>query len=178
MRLRRARAISFGDNPTVRQLVDAQAGTLSAAYSSGNVALSASILEGDSSPRPNGDRAVTVSDWVLLGRYAARLDYPTNTSEFQRADCAPRSTFGDGAIKVTDWVQVGRYAGAADPLTVVGGPTTEMPGGGSGGSVPKDGSDRSLLVANNTWFIGQTGVVSVVLKGIGNESALGLQPRV
>jgi hypothetical protein len=166
-------SISFGDNPTVRQLVDAQAATLSAAYTSGNVALSASILEGDSSPRPNGDRAVTVSDWVLLGRYAARLDYPTNTSEFQRADCAPRSTFGDGAIKVTDWVQVGRYAGAADPLTVVGGPTTENSGGGSSGSVPKDGSDRTLFVANNTWFIGQTGVVSVVLKGIGNESALG-----
>jgi hypothetical protein len=166
-------AISFGDSPTVRQLVDAQAATLSANYASGNVSLSATILEGDSSPRPNGDRAVTVSDWVLLGRYAARLDYPTNASEFQRADCAPRSTLGDGAIKVTDWVQVGRYTGAADPLTVVGGPTGEVPGGGSGGSIAKDGSDRSLVVVNTTWFTGQTGVVSIMLKGTGHESALG-----
>jgi hypothetical protein len=74
---------------------------------------------------------------------------------------------------VTDWVQTGRYTGAADPLTVVGGPTTEQPGGGLGDSVAKDGSDRSLLVGSSTWYAGQTGVVSVILKGSGSESALG-----
>ena len=165
--------LSFGDSPTVRQLVNAKAATLAATYVGANVSLAASVFEGDVSPRPNGDRAVTVSDWVLLGRYAARLDYPTNPSEFQRADCAPRSSSGDGAIMVTDWVQVGRYAGGADPLTIVGGPTTEKTATGLSGGVPKDGSDRSLLVGNSTWLDGQTGMVSVVLKGLGNESALG-----
>jgi len=38
-------------------------------------------------------------DWPV----AALLDSPTNASEFQRADCAPRSTFGNGAITVSDW---------------------------------------------------------------------------
>ena len=30
--------------------------------------------------------------------------------EFQRADCAPRSTLGDARITTADWVQAGRYA--------------------------------------------------------------------
>jgi hypothetical protein len=164
--------ISFGDAPTVRQLVNAQAGTLSATYSQAIVSLAASILEADVNPRPSGDKSVTVADWVLLGLYAARLDYPTNASEFQRADCAPRSTFGDGGIKVTDWVQAGRYAGGADPLTIIGGPTEELPPGRAG-RLPKDGSDRRVLIGNGSWFPGQTGVVAVVLEAQGNESALG-----
>jgi hypothetical protein len=164
--------ISFGDAPTVRQLVDVQARTLSATYSQATVTLSPSILEGDVNPRPDGDSSVTVADWVTLGRYAARLDYPTNASEFQRADCAPRSIFGDGSIKVTDWVQAGRYAGGADPLTIVGGPVEELPPGPAR-RAPKDDSDRRLLLGQGAWYAGQTGVVPIVLQAQGNESALG-----
>jgi len=57
----------------------------------------------------------------------AGLDVPTNGSEFQRADCAPRSTLGDGAITIADWVQVGRYMTGLDPLTPAGGPTSAVP---------------------------------------------------
>jgi hypothetical protein len=165
--------VSFGDVPTIRQLVDVQAATLSATYSQALVTLTTSVLEADTSPRPNGDTAVTVSDWVLLGRYAARLEYPTNASEFQRADCAPRTTRGDGSIKVTDWVQAGRYTGAADPLTVVGGPSLEgRPPAAPPNRDPKDGG-RLVQISGGSWFVGQTGTVSVVLQAQGNESALG-----
>lgn len=164
--------VSFGDAPTVRQLVNAQAATVSANYLQAIITLTTSILEADVNPRPNGDKSVTVADWVLLGLYAARLEYPTNASEFQRADCAPRATFGDGSIKVTDWVQAGRYAGGADVLSIVGGPTEDVPPA-PGGRPPKDDGDRRLLVSSNAWFGGQTGVVAVVLQAQGNESALG-----
>ena len=164
--------VSFVDAPTARQLVDTQARTLSANYSTATVSLSPSVFEGDVSPRPGGDRTVTVSDWVQLGRYAARLDYPTNASEFQRADCAPRGTAGDGQIKVTDWVQAGRYAGGADPLTVVGGPTNEAPSIVPGTRGPKD-LDRRVVLGSGSYYGGQTGVVTVVLEALGNESALG-----
>jgi hypothetical protein len=165
--------VSFGDVPIVRQLVDAQARTLTATYSQANVTLSPTIWEADVSPRPNGDSAVTVADWVLLGRYAARLEYPTNASEFQRADCAPRTTSGDGSIKVTDWVQTGRYAAGADSLTIVGGPTEDSGESALFGAGPKDDSDRLVLVGSNAWFAGESGQVSVVLVSQGNESALG-----
>src|SRR5215475_2450405 len=119
--------IGFGDIPVKRELSDAPGNTLPATYTDGSVYIASVSFEGDVSPRPGGNQSVTITDWVLLGRYAARLDYPTNSSEFQRADCAPRSTAGNGAITVSDWVQAGRYAAGLDPLTPVGGPDSETP---------------------------------------------------
>jgi len=66
---------------------------------------------------------VSITDWVEVGRFAAHLDIPMTPSEFQRADCAPRSTLGNGVLTVADWVQAGRYAVGLDPLTPAGGPT-------------------------------------------------------
>jgi hypothetical protein len=163
--------ISFGDTPTVRQLVDPMGTTLSATYSQGLVLLTASEFEGDISPRPSGDHAVTVADWVLLGRYVVRLDYPTNAIEFQRADSAPRATLGDGLIKVTDWVQAGRYASGLDPLTILGGPDTEGSMSPSQGHSRKDGPRRLSVVPNNL-VQGTTGVVAVALESLGNENAV------
>jgi len=173
--------VSFGDIPIVRELSDAPGNVLAAAYASGSVLIQAANFEGDLSPRPNGDKAVTVTDWVLAGRYAARLDYPTNAAEFQRADCAPRATLGDGAITVIDWVQVGLYAAGLDPLTVAGGPTSEViPGGiisgkGSGANTPHGDppSSRRLEVADTMVLRGLTGTASVQLEAMGNENALG-----
>src|SRR5262249_55726204 len=119
--------VSFGDIPTARELSSTNASVLTANYFGGSVSISPAPFEGDVSPRPNGDEALTTTDWVLLGRYVARLDYPTNASEFQRADCAPRASLGDGNILVNDWVQAGRYAAGLDPMTVAGGPTAEGP---------------------------------------------------
>lgn len=164
-------SISFADTPTTRQLVDAFGTPLSANYTAGTVALSASVLEADAAPRPDGDHELLVADWVLLGRYVARLDYPTNASEFQRADSAPRATFGDGAIKVTDWVQAGRYVAGLDPLTVVDGSDVEVPLAPPGRS-PKDPTTRRVLVVPNHLVQGTTGMVAIALESLGNENAV------
>ena len=80
--------------------------------------------EADVSPRPTGNNngQVTITDWVLSGRFVALLDTPAAGSEFQRADCAPRDTLGDGRITVADYVQTGRYAAGLDPVVAAGGP--------------------------------------------------------
>jgi len=106
----------------------------------------------------------------MMGRYVARLDYPTNAAEFQRADCAPRATLGDGAIKVTDWVQVDRYVSGLDPLTPAGGPTN--------GIVPQPPppvrTPMSIVTASDLSLSpGQTGTVSIDLVSVGTENALG-----
>jgi hypothetical protein len=117
--------VTFGDLPIVRQLSDAQAHVLSATFSNGVITLLPTELEADTAPRPDGNRAVTVIDWVQVGRFVARLDTPANGSEFQRADCAPRDTSGDGQLRATDWVQAGRYAAGLDSIRPIGGPNVE-----------------------------------------------------
>jgi hypothetical protein len=177
--------ISFGDQPTARELSDPEAVALAANFFATTILIPAADIEGDVTPRPNGDRATTITDWVQLGRYAARLDYPTNAGEYQRADCAPRSTGGDGAITVADWVQAGRYAAALDPATRAGGPTNDVgPLVGTASGVPKDSrsgldprakglTPRQLRVAASYLVPGEPGVIPVVLEAQGNENALG-----
>ncbi len=84
--------------------------------------------EADVFPRPNGDvnGQVTMSDWTQLGRFVAGLDSVAAGSEFQRADCAPRDTFGNGQLTAADWVQAGRYAAGLDPIVPVGGPAAPV----------------------------------------------------
>jgi hypothetical protein len=169
-------AITFADSPVLRQLSDTNASILAVNYTGGTVTISATPFEGDVSPRPSGDEALTATDWVLEGRYVARLDYPTNSSEFQRADCAPRSTLGDGYLLVNDWVQVGRYTAGLDPLTVAGGPTTEGPLAKAAGFKARrhPGSDTSLVnVGSTTLAEGEAGSVPVTLTSLGTENALG-----
>ncbi len=165
--------LSFGDQPTKRELSDSSANVLPATFTSGVVDIAAASFEADVSPRPNGDKAVTVTDWVLVGRYAARLDYPTNSGEFERADCASRDTLGDGQITVADWVQAGRYATGLDPLRLAGGPTNEIPPGPNGLGLGKnDLAPRAIRVANANLIQNQIGSVAVYLDAQGNENAL------
>jgi hypothetical protein len=107
-----------------------------------------------------------------VGRFVAGLDAPTNANEFQRADCAPRSTLGDGQLTVADWVQAGRYAIGADPLTPAGGPA--QPGGVPlVRFTPLDSSSRTITAVNVAGQVGQTCSVSVQLNSQGDENALG-----
>jgi hypothetical protein len=169
--------VGFEDQPIVRQLVDTAGNILPAVYLNGEVTIAAVEFEADVSPRPSGNKAVTVADWVLIGRFAAGLDSPTNASEFQRADCAPRSSLGNGHITVTDWVQAGRYVAGLDPLTPAGGPTgsqivkTHRILGANAGS--GDVSSRQIKAGDTTLTAGQTGTVTVSLQGHGDENALG-----
>jgi hypothetical protein len=167
--------ISFGDSVVQRLLVDASGKPLPADFISGSVLLPASQLEGDTFPRPGGDGALTVSDWVLIGRYVARLDSPTNGIEFQKADCAPRETFGDGLLTVSDWVQAGRYVAGLDPASRVAGPTNEAPSGATAvpGVTRRTKSNGSLVRLSAPALVqGQTATVAVELEAVGNENAL------
>jgi hypothetical protein len=114
--------IGFADQPIGREISGASATVLEATWSGGTVTLTQGY-EADVTPRSAGNGAVTTTDWVQVGRFAASLDTAAAGSEFQRADCAPRDTLGDGRISTTDWVQAGRYAAGLDPLTSAGGPT-------------------------------------------------------
>jgi hypothetical protein len=160
--------INFGDQPTPRQLYDTQLNSLPATYVGGSISIAANGYEGDVFPRPNGDRTVSLGDLLQIARYVARLDYPTNGSEYQRADCAPRGTLGNGAITVADWVQVGRYAAGDDSPTIAGGPTNDVAGGGAGPS-----TNRLVTLVCPAINQGQTGAVSVTSTVQGTENALG-----
>ena len=162
--------ISFGDQPTLRQLSDAHALVLPALYASGNVAIIDSQLEGDVAPRPGGNRSVTIVDWVQMGRFVALLDTIGGSNEFQRADCAPRAPKGNGVLGASDWVQVGRYAVGLDPITIAGGPTEPDLGGGGAFSTISSGTTLSL--ANTSIIQGQTNGVPVNAICMGPENAL------
>ncbi|NOS68555.1 MAG: hypothetical protein HOP33_01315, partial [Verrucomicrobia bacterium] len=160
--------LNFGDLPVGRELSDAPGNPLPVNFANASIIIAAAQYEGDVSPRPNGSKTVTITDWVLVGRYAALLDAPTNSSEFQRADCAPRSSLGNGALTVSDWVQAGRYAASLDPLTVAGGPTS---GSGlvlsslrsSGGGGPANLTGRQVMASSSSLLQGDTTTVSVYL---------------
>jgi hypothetical protein len=162
--------ITFVDQPTLRQLWDNQLNSLLVNFSAGAVvSVAAAVFEGDVFPRPNGDRSITLSDWLQMGRYAARLDYPTNAAEFQRADCAPRATSGDGAIKVSDWVQAGRYAFGLDIWSLAAGPTNEIVG-----VPPAPSTNRFLTAGVVALASNQLATLSLSLASQGTENALGL----
>jgi hypothetical protein len=168
-------SLTFGDQPTKRELSDPTAHLLAANFAGDQVLLARSALEADVAPLPDGDGAVTIVDWVQVGRYAAALDSPTNASEFQRADCAPRSTMGDGLLTVSDWVQAGRYAAGLDQPTVAGGPSAPAGAAVMATVARKRGTDpnRLLNVQGTVVFQGQTGTITVNLDAQGNENAIG-----
>ena len=137
-------------------------------------------FEADIMPEPNGDNASTISDWVKVGRLVAGLDTVLNSSEFQRADCAPRMvgtnlTLGDGRLTVADWTQAGRYAAALDPLTPAGGPTQPVQGPPvEPRGITPNTVGRNLTVASLTAWQGAQIEVPVLLSGAqGDENALG-----
>ena len=162
-------SISFFDSPTPRQVLGLQGQALPANFVGGTITITVNGLEGDLSPRPSGDGVLSISDWALAGQYAARLASPSTSSEFQRADCAPRSTFGDGVITVSDWVQLGRYVLGLDPIASAGGPDSELPYVNSGLS-----STRILTVSTTPLTPNKDAVITLSFAAQGNENALGL----
>jgi hypothetical protein len=165
--------IGFGDQPIAREVSDTSANTLPASYTPGAVTF-ASGLEGDVAPRPQGNGAVTVTDWVQIGRFVAGQDTPSG-SEFQRADTAPRETRGNGALTVTDWVQAGRYAAGIDAPTPAAGPVAP---GSTVGAVAQfvasyDASARQVRMFNGLAERGRRRSVIIELDAAGDENALG-----
>jgi len=164
--------VVFVDQPLARQVSDPLAHSLTAAFVAGTIVLMPADLEGDTSPRPGGNRTLTLNDWVQAGRFAAGLDVPSSESEFQRADCAPRSTSGDGVLNVMDWVQAGRYFAKLDPPTAIGGPTSPI------SPLPADpSSTREVRAPNVTAIQDLETAVLVQLNAQGDENALGFTLR-
>jgi hypothetical protein len=112
---------AFGTFPTDAEVVTATMETIRESFDVSQILLVDGV-EGDVAPRPYGNQATTLSDWVQVGRFAAALDTVSDSFEFQKADCAPKSTRGDGVIGLSDWVQTGRYAAGLDQFTSLGGP--------------------------------------------------------
>ncbi len=172
---------TFSVNPTTGALTSLGTQPVNALGATGRLAGMTYLstgFEGDVAPRHKVNGSVTVSDWVLIGRFVARLDIPNPGSEFQRADCAPRTTLGDGAVTISDWVQAGRYAALYDPLTPAGGPTSPLSIALTAASMrakPKviASGPRSVRVIDNSLERGRHGAVTIELDAQGNENALG-----
>ncbi len=164
-------ALAWGDAPTTRQLVDANANSLPLLTQDGSVTLGPAEYEADVYPRFAGDHQLNLQDWLEIGRMVAGLDTPTNSDELLRADCAPRNA-PDGVLTVADWVQAGRYALGLDPLTLVGAPGTvtiqPVPLGGF------TSLTRTLQIASVSSLRGQSVSVPVQLVCTNNENAAGL----
>lgn len=137
-----------------------------------------SALEGDVSPRPTGNGTVSIADWAQIGRFVAGLDTPAAGSEMQRADCAPRSTFGDGKITLTDWVQAGRYAAGLDPVNQAAGPTSFAPPGLAVTDQHQLETTRVVRIASDPitrpMLRGQINSLPIRFNALGDENALGL----
>ncbi len=179
--------ITFGDTPTARRVSDVNNNTLSTNYTNGAVAVSTGI-EGDVSPRSNGNGSVTIADWVQTGRFAAGFDTAATGSEFQRADTAPRSSLGNGSITISDWVQTGRYASGLDQVVPAGGPTgtslnaecgrmnaecTQLSSVTHSSSQSSPEQTRTIRVANANSQRGQQFTTFVELDSQGNENGFG-----
>jgi hypothetical protein len=163
-------SLTFGNNPTTRQILDNAFDVLPATYLGGTISLSPAEYEADVYPRPTGDHQVAVQDWLEVGRMVAGLDAVTNSDEMLRADCAPRNA-PDGILTVADWVQAGRYALGLDPLTLVPPPVV------SNLRVTAHGSPaptRTVQLGTVSAQRGQTVSVPVLLISSTNENAVGL----
>jgi hypothetical protein len=167
--------IGFGDQPIAREISDVSARALQASYAPGAVTLT-SGFEGDVAPRPNGNGAVTITDWVQIGRFVAGQDTPSG-GEFQRADTAPRESRGNGSLTITDWVQAGRYAAGLDAPAPAGGPASPSGQGLMARSRHTQAAvamnARAVRISSDYFDRGQQSSVIIELDAEGDENAMG-----
>lgn len=130
-------------------------------------------FKGDVSPRGTPNGAVTITDWVQVGRFVAGLSDVSNACELAHADCSPKPC-GNGTLTITDWVQAGRYAAGLDPLVLM----TDCPPPSGLTATPKSKtqnpiSARTLSFTNTSVARGTTNCFSLILESQGNENGLG-----
>jgi len=174
--------INFCAQPITPEVVDVKANVLPIGWQSGMVTIPYGY-EADVTlfPRGKNNGTVTVADWQEIGNFVAGLASFTDNNgvfqagEFQRADCAPRSTHGDGSITLADWVQAGRYAAGLDPVVSAGGPSAPATGIATLRAdthrvhpLPSVLSLQPVILPTGT-----SGTVDVILTARGNETALG-----
>ncbi len=169
--------IQFGNLPTAKQLIDADYNEwTNVLYVGCDISIAPAEYKGDVFPRPSGDHSVDLRDWHQIGMFVSGLNEVTNTEELQRADCAPRA-MPDGVLTIADWVQAGRYAVGLDPLTVVSqeGPLISRKRSSVPTDIPtrQDLQERLLYMDPTNGLPAQKVAVSVKLRSLGNENALG-----
>ena len=168
--------VRFSGAPAPKSASDVLGADLPVNFVDGNVTAVCGI-EGDIAQRPNGNGSVNAADVTVLNRIVAGLEMNLTPAEYQRADCAPRSTFGNGIINVGDVTQVNRYAVGLDPQTSVAGPTGSAVGpanfrDGNGKIEKKSAGARRVSVANSSIAQGATGTAAIQMASQGNENAL------
>lgn len=166
------------NSPAPKSASDALGGDLAVNYLDGSITV-ATGYEGDVAPRPNGNNLVNAADVTVMGRTVAGLESNVSAPEFQRADCAPRSTTGNGVINAGDLTQVARYVAGLDAQTSVGGPTGAAvgPAGLSDAgqsTIAKKSSvgNRLIRIVNTSVTSGGTVIVPIQIAAKGNENAL------
>ncbi len=181
-----ATVVEFGDDPVVRGMVDASGNAVVGTYASGNVVIVPGF-EADVNPRPLGNGSVSIADWTQVGLFASGLDVPSDGSEFQRADCAPKNTLGDGRLTIADWVLAGRYAAGLETMVAAGGESAPVAAASlafektvannfssfdavTGEEQQQTRNIRAVPVNFNR---GQENTIIVELNALGNENALG-----
>ena len=166
--------ISFSDQPLARQVVNTSNAILPTSFATATLTISVKF-EADVSPRNAPDQQVTITDWVQVGRFAAGLDAAIAGDEFQRADCAPKSSAGDGAIDLTDWAQAGRYAVGLDALALAGGPTSPPPPFAPFFAEKTLAlvQQRTVRAVNASFVRGQLNFLTVEIEAQGNENVIG-----
>ena len=163
--------VNFTNLPIARAVYDVNGTRLATNFVNSTVTLGITDFEGDVNPRTAGDRSLDIFDWTQVGRFVAGLDTVSNTSEFQRADCAPVNTSGDGMLKVNDWVQAGRYGAAIDVPRFVSGPAASVT------PVTLIGGPRMVNITGGIGVKGLNLTVPVTLQSQGNENALGFSVK-
>ena len=171
--------LTYGDSPIAREVSDVSAVALGAEFKPGSVTVAPPGFEADVAPRqaPNNDGTVRTTDWVQVGRFVAGLDAVNAGGEFQRADCAPRASFGDGRLTATDWVQAGRYAAGLDPVVRAAGPSApsvassahDRTKAGLAGPILRKVRLPELMVDS-----GEKVSVPILMESQGDENALGM----
>lgn len=167
-------AVSFGDEPVARDVVGSGSSPGGVVWEDGHVTVAAAGLEGDVSPRPQGDGAVDEQDVRLARQFALGvLPVPDDPAEFQRLDCAPVATCGDGAIDMADAVAIQHYVNGQEPLRAACGPMAPAEGGGPAALAARSTPRHLVLVAPEEAERGDTVQVAIDLAAQGNEHGLG-----
>ncbi len=108
------------------------------------------------------------NDYEQIAKFALGAATAKEGAEFQRADCAPRTSLGDGRISIGDAVQAMRYASGLDPLTATGGPASAIKVEGTKAGLEMA---REVKVGAPTFGPG-TVTVPIELISLGNESGI------
>ncbi len=139
---------------------------------------SSQTYEGDVSPRSVADGFVDASDVQQIRRFVVGSDTPNQTGEFQRADCAPRSTSGDGFVDADDIQQARRYAVGTDSPQLSGGPSSGslvsaldlLNSGARTNFYDGKRTTAAFRISDQTAIPGQTLTVPIIVNAVGNEA--------